>query len=379
MITRQGKPCYRFKAGNYRRAVMNQLYQNGNLNEKGKDTVKNRIKQICYSRQQPRIEYYKPQVFHCHSNSWRMITTDRWEMPVPVTPYHDCIKPRAEKMIPFPFYFINFTGNQRLPLQSSCYPDPNCILPKQYNGIWKKKGFSEKKIKIILHGFINVKKMHYGVRKHLLGCIDEHHQKDLIGQGALKQALETAGFSTKSFTEKDLWMEMTSSDLFERMGCRIFEDTEGLRCPSPKTGNCPPECTIDIFKTIDQKISKLIRFYEEQFVTLFSQYATNAIGINDDFKAHLCVADSNLNNAIYRVDTGYITPVRLVVNVENKLLKKRMKGVLGGSIYIFENEGRTPVLHLSMLTLYFTDTASVSCGKFRPQGRIYNIRGGANA
>jgi len=243
---------------------------------------------------------------------------------------------------------------------SPCYPKFCRSLPRRFKGIWTGPGGKEpRNIEIVLHGFLDLRKMHFGVRKHLLGCCGEPPQAKAAAKTIMAQAFTSVGVEVPR--EKDLWAKLLNADLAHNQNCMVFNS-----CPKcgreENESNCPPGCPPNTFATVNGKISPLITNYCQEFVTVFEKQATEN---ERSVPIQLWSEDSFLADG---------SRIRLQVIHEAQTAQK-MKAAYGGVFYESKENGRSPVLHISMLTLYFSNEQLYPPKNHFLQGTIAGVRG----
>lgn len=340
-----------FRINKYRPLVMNHLYCNGMLKPSHRPSINKRWSYVALTCRWPRTEAYTPTKNHLHgSKSWRLAITDGWEMPFPVDEYNDCFPISSEHFMPFPLPV-------RTPIHfslSPCYPTLGEQLPRNFKGLFSKPNSDPQEVDIILHGFLDPRKMHFGIRKHVLGCLGEppQAQKAMFNRTIAKPLAQAMCTATPK--EPDHWAILLGNDFHTRFSCATIN-----QCPvlnnGAKAKNCP-RCEKETFSRVQGELSSLVQAYCKHFVTIFENLQTQS-----DKDTALCVWSKDT----FLADVGLI---RLHAHYQPCETHKMM-AVYDGVYYEGRGQNRGPVLHLCMLTLYFTDEDFFS-KVFSPCGTI---------
>lgn len=327
----QGGMVYHFRISKYRSKVMDRLYNNGSLKWCGKEASHQRWQELAFSSISPEIEKFVPKASHRNQfKTWRLAITKNWEMPLPVSEYCDCINNTELIFSPYPLPY-----REQQTFLSPCYPVVIDGLPFRFKGQWSQNNGKHREVDIVLHGFLELRKMHFGVRKHVLGCCGEPPQAMAATQRTLAQSFVKAGMPPPR--ESDYWRRLMG-EIYEACNCDPFQG-----CPKSSRDNAVncPLCTLETFTVVQDRITPLAARYSQEFVTVLQQMAKKD---NSELK----VWGKNptpTNGGSVRLQS-YHEPI-------NNLT---MKAVFDGVFYDdLAGTNRKPVLHLSMLTLYFSN------------------------
>jgi ribosomal protein S27AE len=315
---------------------MDKLYNKGFLNSSGNNVARKRWREVALHNITTKVKKgYTPKSEHLNNfKCWRLVETDKWLMPVPVSEYLDAARSSQERFMPF---LLPYGGIRQF--LSPCYESILENLPVQLNGKLKVRDV-KKNIKIFLHGFLDPKKCHFGIRKHVLGCLGEPPEaKKANFDRTLGRAL--SGITGQEAPkEPDWWHSLLDDGVFTGVDCDVFK-----KCPSVKAKerNCR-RCKAGCFSAVHKSIRTLLACYVKKFVTFFEELKTQPKG---SVQMDVWIEDKSLKSG---------DRVRLqVVFSDLKMTNIWIKMALGGVFYEEDEAGGNAVFHVSMLTLFLSD------------------------
>ncbi|GEM_PF-5271192 len=242
---------------------------------------------------------------------WRIISTKDWELPVPVSDYHAIFAKKNPEEQFRPWQNDKIICDYSPPIY--CKPHNTKALPVVYNGILHQtKENQSVGVKIVLHGFLSVSKLHCNVRKHIFGCPPHFNHSN----------------------EPQLWRKIDGFTL-PKKGCKIFQ-----ACPDyTKDAKSCQKCNNVQFEEITAACNDIFAKYTDFFVTFFSQALTTNNKL--PLKVNVHAQDPFINNG---------SKIEVVFNAHE--IGYILTGVMIGTFYT-SDDNTSNVIHLNMLTLYF--------------------------
>ena len=209
---------------------------------------------------------------------WRVLVSDKWEMPV-LAP--DVMSEMDGEPLFCPTALTPLGDDSRVGL-SPCYKTgaSKNDFPLFFNGEMKTTGSTQPgRVKIYLHGYLNPRKWHHNIWKHLLAAspsLKGDHEDSELWKGLLANKSDGTDEGLMSIDHRKI------EDIFEKC-----EETDSSR----RLGNnpkCKP-CSKAVFSKVNNQIIDLMQGYLKQIVILFKSNATKTLkirrslyeGIND--------------------------------------------------------------------------------------------------
>jgi len=249
------------------------------------------------------------------NKQWQFIRTDKWIMPVSTSKYIDSIhgkysfcpcslktfirhEKQGRKITPVlpATYKSNLFGGKSLP-----------PLAYKANLIDLNPSKTIRQVEIYLHGSLDPKKWHYGIRDHMLSNTPYSEKK-----------------------EKQMWENYVQQNI--NIDLNIFK-----KCKVKKS-SCK-DCSYETFEKVNNSIKDLSYFYWEKAVELWESNATKKVNI----KRHT-------NESFYHIDIETWTKVNFTI--EDKQLSRHLLLILRGWTYDYRINQKA-AFHINMLTFYF--------------------------